>query len=432
MVKIYILIGAVLFAAFCQRADHQQSSGINTLVNSSHLDSLYEEININGSRLGIIHIYSDYPNYDWVGDDDEGIACVDDASRAAVFYLRDYKLEKHNSSLVKAEMLINFLLFMQSDNKFFYNFILPDHSINKKHENSINVPNWWSWRAMWALSEGYGVFKDTNPEFAKRIIVSLIKSVDAVKKTFPDTKISTMVNGIKLPTWLPFKSAGDQAAVLSMALVNYYEETRDTSIIKCINNLCDGILMLQKGSKSEIPYYAFLSWENVWHAYGNSQSYALLRASKILHRTDLQSAALNEINYFYDMLFRQNFLSSFKIEKDSTSFKFVGQNEFPQIAYNFRPMIFACFEAFDLTGDNSYKAKAVELAGWFLGRNAASKQMYDYSSGICFDGINSENEVNLNSGAESTIEALLSMQQLGRYNISREDLMKELSTKRSH
>lgn len=285
---------------------------------------------------------------------------------------------------------------------------------------------------MWALSEGYGVFKDTNPEFAKRIIGSLIKSVEAVKKTFPDTNISTVTNGIKLPTWLPFKSAGDQAAVLSLALVNYYEETRDTSIIKCLNNFCNGMLMMQKGSKSEIPYYAFLSWENIWHAYGNSQSYALLKASKILHRIDLQSAALNEINFFYDVLLRQNFLSSFKIEKDGTSFRFVELNEFPQIAYNFRPMIFACFEAFDLTGDFSYKAKATELAGWYLGRNTASKQMYDYSSGICFDGINSENEVNLNSGAESTIEALLSMQLLELHNISREDLMKELSTKRSH
>jgi len=35
--------------------------------------------------------------------------------------------------------------------------------------------------------------------------------------------------------------------------------------------------------------------------------------------------------------------------------------------------------------------------------------MYDPSSGRCFDGINSETDVNMNSGAESTIEALLSL-----------------------
>lgn len=284
---------------------------------------------------------------------------------------------------------------------------------------------------MWALSEGYKVLKDINHEFSNRIMRSLTKSVSAVKESFPDDSITQVVEGIKVPAWLPFKSAGDQAAVLSLALVNYFEATGDTSIIDCLNNLCNGILLMQKGSKSEVPYYAFLSWENIWHAYGNSQSYALLRASEVLHRKDLRTAALNEINFFYDYSLQQNFLSSFKIEKNGASIRFTEQNKFPQIAYNFRPMIFACLEAFKLTGDSSYAAKAKEFSEWYLGRNAAKKQMYDYSTGICFDGINSENEVNLNSGAESTIEALLSMQQLELYNISRGDLEKDLSTKRN-
>jgi hypothetical protein len=94
--------------------------------------------------MGIIHIYSDYPDYNWIGDDDEGIACVDDASRAAIFYLRNYQSNKDTKSLIKSERLIEFLLFMQSENGFFYNFIFEDHSC-KTHKNSINEPNWWSW-----------------------------------------------------------------------------------------------------------------------------------------------------------------------------------------------------------------------------------------------------------------------------------------------
>jgi hypothetical protein len=421
-----LFIVSILFFAFCQKADEKQIPQTNLLVNTSHLNSLYEEININGKLMGIIHIYSDYPDYNWIGDEDEGIACVDDASRAAVFYIRDFQSKKDTSSLLKSERLIEFLLFMQSDNGFFYNFIFQDHSINKTHKNSINEPNWWTWRAMWALSENYKIIKEINPELARRILSGLVNSVKAAKKSIPTDKIIKVVDGLELPTWLPAETASDQAAVLVLALLNYYEETKDPGIINYISILCDGILMMQKGNSSEIPYGAFLSWQNIWHAYGNGQSNALLKASKMLNRADLQAAAINEINFFYDYLLGADFLSSFKIEKAGNSFRFSEQNKFSQIAYNFRPMIFACFEAFALTGDSSYESKAVEISKWFFGRNAASTQMYDASNGRCFDGINSENEVNLNSGAESTIEALLSMQMLEKYEISNEDVLKNI------
>jgi hypothetical protein len=316
---------------------------------------------------------------------------------------------------------------MQSENGFFYNFIFEDHSINKSHKNSIDEPNWWSWRAMWALSEGYKIIKEVNSELTKQILSGLVKSVEATKKSFPEEKTIRKVNGIEFPAWLPAETASDQAAVLVLALLNYFEDTKDTSIIDYINNLCDGILIMQKGNSSKIPFYSFLSWQNTWHAYGNNQSYALLKASEILQRDDLQAAALNEINVFYEYLLDENFLSSFTIEKDDDSLKFSMKNNFPQIAYNFRPMIFACLEAFALTRDSVYALKAVEISEWFFGQNASGKQMYDLSNGRCFDGINSEDDVNLNSGAESTIEALLSMQVLEQFEISKENLLKNIS-----
>lgn len=427
MIAKLLIVTAILFFPFCREADEWQISTANFLVNTSHLDALYEEINIDDKSMGIIHIYSDYPDYNWVGDDDEGIACVDDASRAAIFYLRNYQSNKDTTSLTKSERLIEFLLFMQSENGFFYNFIFEDHSINTIHKNSIDEPNWWSWRAMWALSEGYKIFKEVNPKFTKQILSGLVKSVETTKKSLPTERTIKKINGIEFSAWLPAETASDQAAVLVLALLNYFEETKDTSIIKYINNLCDGILTMQKGNLSKIPFYAFLSWQNTWHAYGNSQSYALLKASKILQRDDLQTAAFNEINFFYDYLLDENFLSSFAIEKDDDSFKFSKKNNFPQIAYNFSPMIFACLEAFALTRDSVYASKAVEISEWFFGQNVSGKQMYDPSNGRCFDGINSEDNVNMNSGAESTIEALLSIQVLERFEISKEALLKNIS-----
>ncbi len=140
------------------------------LINSSHLDSLYEDITIGNKSMGIIHIYSDFPDYKWIGDDDEGIACVDDAARAAVFYLKYYQFKNDNESLRKAKSLLQFLLFMQAENGYFYNFIWPDHSINKTFKTSVAEPNWWSWRAVWALMEGYEIFKQKDSAFAKEIL----------------------------------------------------------------------------------------------------------------------------------------------------------------------------------------------------------------------------------------------------------------------
>ncbi len=424
IIKIIIVITAIIFQASCHEPELQQEPGGGPLVNTSHLDALYEEINTEGNPMGIIHIYSDYPDYKWQGDDDEGIACIDDAARAAIFYLRNYQLKSDTASLVKSGKLIEFLLFMQSENGFFYNFIFADHSINKTHKNSIAEPNWWSWRAMWALSEGYKIFENSDKETAGKILSALEKAVDASRKTFSLKKSFKKINGIKFPDWLPYHNAGDQASVLIPALLNYYEETRDSSIIGLINNLCDGILLMQKGDSANIPFFAFLSWQNVWHAYGNSQSYALLKASEILKRNEFRAAGLNEINFFYEYLLKQNFLSSFEIRRDNDLFTFSEEKRFPQIAYNFRPMISACLEAFTLCSDSVYLEKALAISEWFYGWNAAGRQMYDTKNGRCFDGINSENDVNLNSGAESTIEALLSMQLLEKYGISEKDFNK--------
>ena len=160
----------------------QEKYNTGSIINTAHLDSLYEEINVDNKtisqtpsprRVGIIYIYSEYPDYKWVGDTDEGIACIDDAARAVVFYLEHSKFYGNESSLIKAKKLLEFIMHMQADNGFFYNFIFDDYSINGDHKNSINEPNWWSWRAMWALSNGYLHFVNVDKYFAEIIYKSL-------------------------------------------------------------------------------------------------------------------------------------------------------------------------------------------------------------------------------------------------------------------
>jgi hypothetical protein len=409
-----VILTAAIFIIISSVARTQSTS----LVNTSHLDALYEEIKIDGNNLGIIHIYSDYPDYNWVGDDDEGMTCVDDVSRAAVFYINNYTVKGDTLSLIKSERLIRFLLHMQSDNGFFYNFMFDDYSINKTHKNSVAEPNWWTWRAMVALSHSYKILKEINSDLAADVKSSLQNSVEAAIKSFPHNSVIQIINKIEFPSWLPAETASDQASELVLALLNYYSDNNDLNVLKLLNNLCEGILLMQRGTDTNVPYCAFLSWQNNWHAYGNIQSYALLRASQVLKRDDLKEAALKEINFFYPYILKEGYLSSFTINRMEGTLVFSEISRFSQIAYNFRPVIYAYLEAFNLTKDSSYINRALDFSQWFFGHNVAEKQMYDPSTGRCFDGIDSDGKVNLNSGAESTIEALLSMQMLEQYEIA--------------
>lgn len=424
-VLLFIFSSLLLFTFNCEyRSQEQQNTG--SVINTAHLDSIYEEITIADQSIAIIHIYSEYPDYKWVGDADEGIACVDDAARAVVFYLEHYKLYGNESSLIKAKKLLRFVLHMQANNDFFYNFIFDDYSINIDHKNSINEPNWWSWRAMWALSNGYLHFVNVDKDFADIIYKSLERITEELKKIINVEIETNIINGKDKITWLPNKSSSDQSSIIILALLNYYKFSKDETIPDYINILCNGILSVQKGNSTNFPFSAFMSWKNLWHAYGNLQSYSLLKASSVLEREEILLAAVSEINYFYKFLMNENFLSSFYIDQKNDEYLARETKQYSQIAYNFRVMIYACVEAYNITEDSSYASMAGEIASWFFGNNIADAQMYFPSSGICYDGINSQNVINKNSGAESTIEALLTLLTLEQNQIAINTLNKVL------
>ena len=67
-------------------------------------------------------------------------------------------------------------------------------------------------------------------------------------------------------------------------------------------------------------------------------------------------------------------------------------------------MLWAASEAYQHSNDKNHLEIAHELAQWISGENDANRAIYSPNTGICFDGITGPNEVNKNSGAESTLE----------------------------
>ncbi|MHB1197886.1 MAG: hypothetical protein ACYC0A_13725, partial [Lutibacter sp.] len=57
---------------------------VNANINFGHFNHLYKEIDFKGKKVGIVHIYSKYPNYVFDIEPNEGYTCVDDVARAVV------------------------------------------------------------------------------------------------------------------------------------------------------------------------------------------------------------------------------------------------------------------------------------------------------------------------------------------------------------
>jgi DUF1680 family protein len=111
-------------------------------------------------------------------------------------------------------------------------------------------------------------------------------------------------------------------------------------------------------------------------------------------------------------LIRRGYLSTLALKKVGNRYLAIRQEKFPQIAYGIRPMVSAAIEAYQITGKRRYLATALQIASWLTGNNDAHLAIYDAASGRTFDGIGLGAMINRDSGAESTIEGLLTLQTL--------------------
>ena len=378
-------------------------------VNLAHFNHLYKEIDFKGKKAGFIYIYSNYPTYEPVISlEESGITAVDDVARAIVVlseYIKVYGADAE--SLDKIKKFTEFILGMQNENGYFNNFIYADYSINTTYVTSVATLDWWSLRALVGLETAYPYLK-SDTDIASRITESTTKLLSNIKRDLPVNDLTTTtINDIELPTWLPAKYASDQAALLIIGLLKNYDRTTNSSNLSVIDALAKGIMIMQKGDTNHYPFSAFMSYNNQWHAYGNDQSNALLKAGVALNKKEYIDSALNEINNFYPKIIQSGYAEEYFIQAVGSNFSEVSRKKYPQIAYGIRPMVSAATEAYTYSKDGKYLALATNLSGWLNGINDAGQTMYFSDTGICFDGIVNATQVNKNSGAESTIEALL-------------------------
>ena len=379
-------------------------------VNKAHLFSLIERIDLNGDSVCVVDIYSDFPKYAPVEAKGEGFACVDDAARAAVFFMRYNEIFEKTDDEGVIRGLLKFVLDMQLDDGRFYNFVNRDGNkivVNENGPTSYGSFGWWAARAMWALGEGAVYFKHRDPDLYARILSATRKSmgqVDSVLSSYNRT------DSAGYPAWLLYKDGADASSELVLGLDRLFDATGDRKYLAASEKFCDGMLRLQAGSSTVPPYFAFLSNHDGWHGWANSQSAALLDYSRISGDTTFRRFALNEIEFFMPRWAGALFFRACSSKGDHLDYS-------GQIAYSIRPALTAVSEAFGITHDPRFKVLAGVVSSWFFGNNTARTTFYFSNTGICFDGTEDSLRVNKNSGAESTVEALLSMLALKKMGV---------------
>lgn len=386
------------------------STGQESLINFSHLQHLTERVLFYGDSVDIIHIYADYPSYDWVDASNEGIACVDDAARAAVVYLRHYELTKNKESVLRAKALLKFVLHLQADDGQFYNFIDADRVINRDGITSLKSFGWWAARGVWCFGLGYRIFEKEDPPFALLLKNGIEKTYFHLDTLLQHYGKKKAIDGYVIPQWMLYGSGSDATTELVLGLIEYYKTVKDTKVKSYIEKLCDGMMLMQDGDTQKFSYGVHRSWETMWHAWGNGQTQVLAEAGRILDNKKMIASAQREAEGFYSRLLIQGYKREFNVADTTIS------RVFEQIAYDLRPIVVGLIRLYEATKDKKYITMAEIAASWFFGNNAANSPMYDAVSGRGYDGIKSANEVNRNSGAESTIEAIMAIMELERYS----------------
>jgi hypothetical protein len=365
------------------------------MLNLSHLDALGEDVTRNGDRLRIVHIYAEAPDYEPIADPEEGTACVDDAARAAVVYLRHFELHGDQESLSKARALLRFIMYMQNGNGLFYNFVINNRlDINKEHFRSrADTMEWWTARALWALGTGARVLRGVDDALAKDCVHGVRATLPHLKKLLERYPETVTYAGRTLPTWLICENASDATSEMLLGLVALNEAQPEPLLQEMIERFAEGIAIMQYGSMSTFPYGSHASWKDGWHGWGNAQTQALAEAG-------ILDSAIQEAEHFYPRLLVQGWMNSIRFGKSPAI------REFERIAYQVRCVAVGLIRLYEATGDAKYAVMAGLASSWLTGNNVAETPMYDPATGRGYDGLRSESEANFNAGAESTIEAL--------------------------
>ncbi len=289
----------------------------------------------------------------------EGVACVDDAARAAVLYTTLWQRHHLPWARDAAVGLLAFVRAMQTGDGTFVNFIL-DWDGRKNLTTTTSMPGDGPWvaRALHALACGVSAFGDAN-------------CAESFEKGLPWLDRAT-----------PYL---DVRAVCVLASVEYWRTTRADDV--AARGLTWAKEIADAARNNVLPNEVGSAQNHLW---GHLQEAALGDAGMALGRPDLVEAARR---------------SAEAVLIPAVEKRFPGPRVLP---FDVSCVVRDLDAVAAATGEFRYRRLASLARSWFDGRNTASAPVYDRAAGLVFDGID-DGRVSENSGAEANIEGALAL-----------------------
>ncbi len=381
-----------------------QDAETSDLVNLDHMRFLTQPVTIDDTPMAIVHIYSEYPEYEWVDAAGEGLSAVDDVARAAIVYLWQYERNNDPELLELARISLNFVMYMQVEDGEFYNFVTDSEgTINETGVTSYKSLGWWAMRGLWSLAEGIRVFDSVDPDYADQLTEAYLRTENTIANTFTNYGQYNEVHGFRIPAWIP-SSEPAVAGVALLALSAYQQARPNETTGEIITQIADAMAEYRLGDHLNYPFGMHPVRSNApgfWHDWGAHMTHSLVVAGMVMDRPDwIESAAADATSFM---------LRHLAFER----FRHIGviPSRLEQIAYGTNMIVLTYASLYEATGDVQYARYAGLAASWYFGNNMAGVQMYFPETGRVYDGINGPTQfrLNRNSGAESTIEGLMSM-----------------------
>ncbi|HEV7593709.1 MAG TPA: sugar ABC transporter substrate-binding protein [Gemmatimonadaceae bacterium] len=375
-------------------------------INLDHLRHLGLNAVVRGRPVRAVSLYAEAPDYRLVGsparDGFEGIASLDDAARAAVVYLRDYETTGNARSHDEAVGLLAFITAMEQGDGEFVNFIDSAGRPNLKAPSSRKSMSYWAARSIWALGE------------AERVLGSQDSAQLMSIRPVLDRALVRMTREIEAGRLLGESTTATAEALLGVLAAQQAEHSTVRSSLG--RQTADLIAAHSAGTARSAPWGAHVDGAaSPWHAWGARSVEALATAQSTLGRAEYGASARKEADGLWGRFLLAGQIPS-EVASDGTA------TWYPQISYGVGSIVDGYLALAEISSDSRYAVFAGLTASWFLGANPERLSMYDDKTGRTFDGIDGPNplKVNRNSGAESTVEALLALQRVASNPIAAE------------
>lgn len=309
-----------------------------------------------GERACAIAVYADAADRTFPAADRgfEGVACVDDASRALVLFTDVWSATGLPRMREWALAMLDFLLYMQLEDGRFVNFI-SDWSGQRNEAGVTSFPggNFWHARGVRALARAAVTLKE---ERARAALQRGLAHIRAARDVPPD------IRSIHVLMALDLLRAGE------------FPELRAD-----VTTWCEEIAALRRdGVLFDNPD------ELEPHLWGHQQEGVLADGGEFLGRDDLIAIA------------RRSALIYLAPRIDS------GFDEPTVQPYGVASAVYSIERLRAITGEPRFDDLWRMARAWFDGRNPARCAVYDRAEGRVYDGID-DGVLNLNSGAESNV-----------------------------